>query len=161
MLEFIIIVLLVTVGLAFAGYEVMKPQRHAVAAHSPCDGVMHDRFVLMWHQQQNFMRLLSEKRNFPAFPVDITSKPGQQLLKDIRNHMMEELFEAGQHLKNSKQHRITDIKQFDRDEYLEELADALHLYIELLIASGITPDEIYDAYMKKGAVNEHRILNGY
>jgi len=120
-----------------------------------------DRLSHMWVQQDAFMRLLQAKRGFPEFPTDITSKKGQQFLKDIRNHLMEELFEAGQHLKNAKSHRATELPEVDRDAYVEELVDALHLYLELVIASGVTLEELYEAYMKKGDVNFERIKGGY
>lgn len=120
-----------------------------------------DRLGRMWDQQEAFMRLLQEKRNFPQFPTDITSKKGQQFLKDIRNHLMEELFEAGQHLKNAKSHRATELPEVDREAYKEELVDALHLYFELVIASGVTLDELFDAYMAKGDTNFERIRGGY
>jgi len=120
-----------------------------------------DRLVQMFDQQASFMRLLQEKRGFPDFPTDLASKRGQQFLKDIRNHMMEELFEAGQHLKNAKSHRATELPDVDREAYLEELVDALHLYVELAIASGITPDELFQAYMRKGLINTQRINGGY
>lgn len=122
---------------------------------------MEDHLKKMWDQQFEFMRILQEKRNFPQFPVDITSKKGQQLIKDVRSHLMEELFEAGQHLKNSKSHRETNLPDVDRTAYLEELVDAGHLFIEMLIVSGITLDEFYDAYISKGEINVNRILNGY
>lgn len=120
-----------------------------------------DRLALMWQQQHEFMRLLQEKRNFPEFPADITSKKGQQFLKDIRNHILEELFEAGQHLKNAKSHRATELPDVDNLAYIEELVDVLHLYFELVIASGITLDELYETYLKKGEINTQRIINGY
>lgn len=120
-----------------------------------------DRLGRMWDQQEAFMRLLQERRNFPQFPTDITSKKGQQFLKDIRNHLMEELFEAGQHLKNAKSHRATELPEVDREAYKEELVDALHLYFELVIASGVTLDELFDAYMAKGDTNFERIRGGY
>lgn len=107
------------------------------------------------------MRLLQEKRGFPQFPTDITTKKGQQFLKDIRNHMFEELFEAGLHLKNAKSHRATEIPEVDREAYKEELVDALHLFFELVIASGISLDELVAAYMTKGDTNFIRIMNGY
>ncbi len=120
-----------------------------------------DRLTDMWNQQHDFMILLQEKRNFPSFPVDITSKAGQKLLKDIAHHMMDELFEAGQHLKNAKSHRLTEVPHVDRKAYVEELVDVLHLYFEKVQASGITLDELYEAYMEKGRVNVSRINNGY
>lgn len=123
--------------------------------------MINDRLEQMWEQQKKFMRLLQEKRGFPQFPTDLAAKKGQQFLKDIRNHLMEELFEAGQHLKNAKSHRATEIPEVDREAYKEELVDALHLFLELVIASGISQDELFEAYMKKGAINEERIRTGY
>lgn len=120
-----------------------------------------DYLVKMWLQQEAFMRLLQEKREFPEFPVDISDKKGQKTLKDITHHVMDELFEASQHLKNAKSHRATLVPEIDRDAYVEELVDALHLYVELVIASGISLDELVDAYLKKGEVNTKRILDGY
>lgn len=120
-----------------------------------------DRFQQMWDQQEGFMRLLQQKRGFPPFPTDLASKKGQQFLKDIRNHMMEELFEAGQHLKNAKSHRATELPEVDREGYKVELCDALHLFFELAIASGLTHDELFRAYMHKGEVNVQRINDGY
>lgn len=120
-----------------------------------------DRIGRMWDQQVAFMRLLQEKRGFPEFPTDISSKKGQKFLKDIRNHLMEELFEAGQHLKNAKSHRVTELPEVDREAYVEELVDALHLYFELVIASGVSLEELHDAYMKKGDINIDRINGGY
>lgn len=122
---------------------------------------MNDRLSEMWQQQVAFMKLLQQKRNFPEFPTDILSKKGQQFLDGISYHMMKELFEAGQHLKNSKAHRATEVTEFDREAYKEELVDALHLFFELVIVSGISEDELYEAYIKKGIVNFQRINEGY
>lgn len=120
-----------------------------------------DKLHAMWEQQRQFMCLLQEKRGFPSFPVDITSKQGQKLLTEISHHCTDELHEARQHLKNAKSHRATEVTEIDLPKYKEELADALHLFIELCIVSGLTMDEIYEAYMEKGLVNVERIKNGY
>lgn len=122
---------------------------------------LQDKLDRMWDQQYEFMRLLQQKRGFPDFPTDITTKKGQQFLKDIRNHLLEELFEAGQHLKNAKLHRATELPEVDHEAYVEELCDAQHLLFELFIASGISRDEMYEAYMRKGDVNTQRIADGY
>jgi predicted house-cleaning noncanonical NTP pyrophosphatase (MazG superfamily) len=152
--DFILLAVVLAVGLFFSIGE-------GVAVSDKETKVPDDRLDGMWDQQEAFMRLLQEKRGFPDFPTDLTSKKGQQFLKDIRNHLMEELFEAGQHLKNAKSHRATEIPEVDREAYMEELVDALHLYLELVIASGITKEELFEAYMKKGNVNFDRIKNGY
>lgn len=120
-----------------------------------------DKLEKMFEQQETFMRLLQKKRNFPDFPVDVLSKPGQRLVKDISYECADELHEARQHLKNSKNHRATEIKTFDRDKYIEELIDAQHYLLEIVIASGITIDEFFEAYIAKGDVNTDRINNGY
>lgn len=120
-----------------------------------------DSLKEMWEQQESFMQLLKEKRGFPKFPVDISTKHGQKLLKEIRNHLIEELFEAGQHLRNSKTHRITELPEVDRDAYLEELVDAQHLLFELVIASGFSLEQYVQSYMLKGRVNDARIRGDY
>lgn len=120
-----------------------------------------DRLLEMWEQQHAFMKLLQEKRGFPQFPVDMTTKEGQKFLKGITHDCMGELFEANQELKNSKGHRATEVTELDRDAYLEELVDSLHFFFEIAIASGISVAELYEAYMKKGHINTKRIQNGY
>lgn len=120
-----------------------------------------DAFHEMWLQQDCFMRLLQKERGFPEFPVDLSSKNGQQIIDGIVLHMVKEAFEALQHLKNAKPHRVTEVKEFDREAYLEEMVDVLHLYFEACIASGITPDALFAAYMEKGTKNTKRIKEGY
>lgn len=121
---------------------------------------MSDRFLEMYEQQKDFMVLLNKKRGFPAFPVDLSSKAGQKFLKTISYECADELHEARQHLKQ-KDHRITDVGAVDRAEYVEELVDALHYFFEIVIASGISADELFEAYIKKGEVNTERIENDY
>lgn len=120
-----------------------------------------DMLEEMMSQQESFMNLLREKRNFPEFPVDLTSKQGQKVVKGIAYDAMHELFEAIQLLKNSKDHRATDVKDWDRPAYIEELVDHLHFFLEIVIMSGVTRAELFEAFMKKGYVNVDRIENGY
>jgi hypothetical protein len=132
--------------------KIIEPTNHSVSPRT---------VQMLWDDQFSFMKLLQEKRGFPEFPVDITSKVGQQFLEGISFHMMKELFEAGQHLKNAKAHRATEIKEVDMSAYREELVDVLHLFFELVIASGITIDELTETYFAKGRINHDRISNGY
>lgn len=120
-----------------------------------------DKFDAMWSQQSGFMRLLTEKRGFPEFPLDLSTKENQQFLKKIMHECMGELFEANQHLKNSKAHRATNVPDIERSEYVEELVDALHYFFEICIFSGVSSEEIFDAYIAKGIKNENRIRDGY
>ena len=70
------------------------------------------------------------------------------------------MHEARQHLKQ-KDHRISDVGNVDREKYVEELADSIHYLLEIVIASGISLEEIYEKYMQKGYVNTARIEGGY
>jgi len=120
-----------------------------------------DRLEHMFVEQMKFMKLLRQERNFPEFPVDVSSKPGQKLLKEVAHECMHELFESVHLLRNSKSHRISDVQDFDKEAFLEELSDTLHYLMELFILSGITSKDLYKAYMKKGTINFARILSNY
>ena len=93
--------------------------------------MVNDKLTKMFDQQKQFMELLRLEREFPEFPVDLSKKEGQQILKKIAHECMHELFEANQMLKNSKDHRITQDSAIDKDLYLEELSDALHYFFEI------------------------------
>lgn len=120
-----------------------------------------DKLEEMWTQQYEFMNLLREKRGFVSFPVNTESKEGQKILKQITHECMHELFESNSILKNSKDHRATDVSGFDRESYVEELCDALHYFFEIAILSGVSIEELHSMYMKKGKINVDRIEKGY
>lgn len=144
--------------------ELKQRRENEAVCRSTCPDIpaaFKGRLQQMWNQQEAFMKLLQKKRGFPQYPVDLTSKVGQKELKKITYDCMGELFEANQHLKNSKDHRATEVKDVDRDKYVEELVDALHYFLELVIMSGISLDELYKAYIEKGHINDARIASGY
>jgi len=120
-----------------------------------------DRLIEMFEQQEAFMKLLQKHRGFPEFPMDLSKKASQKEIKKISFDAMGELFEAVQHLKNSKDHRATDVPELDREAYVEELVDCLHYFVEIAILSGISSEELFSAYIQKGDVNVNRIKNGY
>lgn len=134
-----------------------KPWDKKMSAEKSSENMLKE----MWDQQEDFMRLLQKERNFPEFPVDLKTKKGQKFVKDISHDCMHELFEAIHMLKNSKDHRITDLGGIDEDEFKEELSDSLHFFVEVCISAGISYNDIYEAYMKKGKINVERIKNGY
>ena len=115
----------------------------------------------MFKQQQRFLDLLISHRGFINYPVNIEDKSGQKILKEIAYECMHELFEAIQHLKNSKSHRITNIKDFNKSLFVEEISDCLHYLIEICILSDIDFIKIYKEFMKKGTINYDRIVSGY
>lgn len=120
-----------------------------------------DMLTKMFSQQREFMNLLKEKRNFPEFPVDLSTKQGQKFVKSISHECMHELFESVQLLSDSKDHKNSLSGDFNKEKFLEELADVTHYLIEIFILTGISPEQIYEAYLKKGEINNNRIINGY
>lgn len=115
----------------------------------------------MFEEQDRFMKLLQKERNFVNYPVELETKSGQKIVKDISHECLHELFEAIHLLTDSKDHRKTVTGTFDREKFLEELSDALHYYIEICILCGIKSKELYSAFMKKSEINFNRINNGY
>jgi len=120
-----------------------------------------DRLSDMFRQQTDFMDFIHVERNFPKHPVDLTTKEGQKIVKDISHDCMHELFEAIHLLKNSKQHRKTNVSEFDRESFVEEISDAMHYLIEICILSGISHEEMYEEFTRKSNVNFNRIKKGY
>jgi len=120
-----------------------------------------DKFEKMYAQQNKFIQLMQDKGLHPETPLDITQKKSQQFLRHLAYECMGELFESNILLKNSKAHRVTEISDFDRDAYVEELSDVLHYFMGIVICSGISVDEMFDMYMSKGKINENRINTGY
>lgn len=120
-----------------------------------------DKLDAMFEQQRSFNALLRDERNHPEFPLDLSVKRNQQFLKSLTHECMHELFESNHLLKNSKNHRATEVKEFDRESYKEELCDALHYFLGIIIYSGISCDELFEAFMKKGEINVDRIRNNY
>lgn len=120
-----------------------------------------DRFAQMFCQQVEFNELLRDKRDHPNFPLDLSIKENQQFLKSLAYECMHELFESNMLLKNTKKHRSTELTGFDREAYKEELCDVLHYLVGIMIYSGISANEMFETYMKKGKINVERINGGY
>lgn len=92
-------------------------------------------------------------------PVDLNTCHGQQIIKDFMWRVTEEIGEAANCLKN-KPWKSTEMLT-DEAHYKEELMDALHFFIELLILSGFTAESAYDLYFKKNKVNQFRQGSNY
>jgi len=97
----------------------------------------------------------------PREPLNLDEKSGQRFIKSILHDMMCEVSEVIRELKNSKKHRAAEVTQFDRAAYLEEICDVQKFVLEVLLLSGITPEEFKEAYFKKSDINIKRINEGY
>lgn len=119
-----------------------------------------DKLEDMFQRQSAFMEMLRKHDRLPEYPVDLTTKPGQRLIKEQIFNMIEELAEASFTLKN-RNHKLTDDRSFDIDHYKEELGDALAFFMEVCILSGFTANEIFEEYKRKNQVVTERLISGY
>lgn len=119
-----------------------------------------DRLQDMFDRQKKFMDLLCLNDRLPEFPVDITTKPGQRLVKECAFNLVEELMEASFTLKN-RMHRLTDDRNIDFNHYKEELGDAFAYFMELCILSGITAEDLHNEYVRKNQIVTERLEKGY
>ena len=124
---------------------------------------MTDKLHSMFDLREEFMTRLKDNvpGSHPEWPLDLSKKSDQQFCRDMALRGVEEMFEALQHLKNWKPHRITEVREFDRDEFLEEVVDAFNYFFSLVILTGFTADDLYDAYLKKDSIIHERLENGY
>jgi hypothetical protein len=118
----------------------------------------------MFKLRQEFIDEMNEFRpgSYPPIPVDIKQKASQQLCRDLALRGVEEMFEALQHLKNWKPHRVTEVREeVDKEEFLEEIVDALNYFFSLLIVTGVDENDLFHAYIKKHRIIKSRLRDGY
>lgn len=122
-----------------------------------------DRLKTLFELRRSFMNELEHVKpgTYPTWPIDITQKKSQQLLRDTALKGIEEMFEALQHLKNWKPHRTTEFTEFDDDEFLEEVVDAFNYFLSVLVLVGVTEEDFYSAFIRKDAIIRSRLSNGY
>ncbi len=122
-----------------------------------------DKLESMFELRHEFMQLLCERfpGYYPQWPVDVTKKESQILLRDVTLKGVEEMFEALQELKNAKSHRQTEVPHLDREAFLEEIVDAMKYFFTTLRLVGVTPEELHAAYVKKHEKICKRLKDGY
>jgi len=122
-----------------------------------------DKLDTMFLLRKEFMEKLRNKipDSYPSLPLDLTTKTDQQFCRDMMLRGVEEMFEALQELKNWKPHRKTEVEDFDKDKFLEEIVDAFNYFFSIIIMTDYSADELYDAYVKKDKVIHERLDDGY
>lgn len=119
-----------------------------------------DMLTEIFDRQRAFMTQLKDNDILPEWPVDLTTKGGQRLIKEFIFNTVEELAEASFTLKN-KAHKMSDDRKVDLDHYKEELGDALAYFVEICILSGFSAKEIFDEYLRKNGIVKTRLETGY
>ena len=92
-------------------------------------------------------------------PLDLNTFAGQERSRLLIYRIAEELFEAGNCLRNKawKQSQVP----VDQDHFLEELSDAVHFVIQLYIELGLNAQDFTNLYFRKAKVNEFRQESKY
>jgi len=97
---------------------------------------------------------------FPKeIPLNLDSPQAQLRLKEFAWRITEELAEAMSCLKN-KPWKSTHMET-DKSHYFEELADAFHFFVEMVILSGLDANGLTDIYFRKSEVNKFRQRSNY
>lgn len=115
--------------------------------------LLHDKYLEIEERNGIGLALLD------GAPANVHDARSQQVLKDYAWRVTEEIGEAMSCLKN-KPWKTTQVLT-DVDHYEEELIDALHFFIELLLLSGITAERVFELYMRKHEVNQFRQRSAY
>ena len=84
----------------------------------------------------------------------------QARIHETYGHLVRELSEAMAHLDASKSWKDNP-RPTNVEEFHEEIADALHFFIEFCILAGVDAESLFTAYFKKAIVNTDRVKNGY
>ena len=99
--------------------------------------------------------------SYPDLPLDLSRKDSQQFCRDLALRGVEEMFEALQHLKNWKPHKLTEDKEFNKEDFLEEIVDAFNYFMALLIVVDVDEEKLFEAYLKKDRKIRKRLDEGY
>jgi len=124
---------------------------------------MTDKLDQMLELRECFMKALVQRNSniLPEWPIDVSSKQSQQVLRETVLKGVEEMFEALGHLKNWKPHRETEITDFDHEEFLEEFVDGMNYFLSVLVLLGHDAEDLFRVYKKKDEIIHDRLRKGY
>ena len=125
---------------------------------------MSDRLKEIFDLRERFMDQIKEKYDdsYPSWPIkNLSEKKSQVVIRETALKGVEEMFEALGHLKNWKPHRETEMPDFEREEFLEEVVDSFNYFFSLLILMGVDSNEFFDAFIKKHDIIKDRLKKGY
>jgi hypothetical protein len=141
-----------------------------IKTDAPVDGDwLQNMFIRQYELEIKYRGPIEGKLNgfFPQFqandfPLDIDRHDTQAFIKDAMERIIEELMEAANTLKNKPWKQTQVIT--DQDHFDEELMDAWHFFLRLLLIR-FGPDDAaeatYKLYFKKSEVNKFRQESNY
>ena len=119
----------------------------------------------MFDLRKSFIERMQKERS-GSYPIpvplkDLSNKASQQVCRDLALRGVEEMFEALQHLKNWKPHKLTEEKEFNKEEFLEEIVDAFNYFFALLVIVDCDENKLFEAYKRKDEIIRKRLDDGY
>lgn len=101
-----------------------------------------------------------DQKVFDGGEFNLHTSLGNEMIYKMITAAIQELAESIQVMKNWKDWKLSEIPT-DVEHFKEEMVDALHFFIEALVFSGVTPEELYELYFKKHKVNQFRQKTNY
>ena len=130
-----------------------KPGMHTIIKFKEEDM---DKLEQLFEWQKDFMKIIGmgeiEKCN-------IDTLKGQEIIRATTFFLTEELYEAMNLLK--KKPWRNNPPDTDKNAFKEELIDAFHFFLELMVLSGLTAEDLYHIYFSKMMKNIDRQNKGY
>lgn len=99
----------------------------------------------IFERQRELMGKYQQIENLPTPPVSLHTANGQKVLKDFAWRSTEELTESFEALEAQRFQISPDERDMHRLHQVEEIADALHFLVELLLFAGISADAAIEA----------------
>lgn len=103
--------------------------------------------------QGRLMKIYASKNAIPKLPIDINNREHQRFIKYTIGDIIEELVEADSAYDPVKfsmcQDNLMELRGKLNEHFInysDELADAMHFFVELLISVGIDNDEMLDYF---------------
>lgn len=104
-----------------------------------------DRLAHIFELQQSFDQELADKRGLNFDTATWVQKEVLAIISELGEILDEVNFKWW---KNPK--------EIDRDKLTEEIVDVLHFFVSMCLKVGITPEELYQAYLEKNQENFKR-----
>jgi len=109
----------------------------------------------MFRRNEELLRKLGE-----PLTIDLDTREGQEKLRRLLWFTIEELFEAVNVLKNSRDWVRTEY-EVDLLHLYDEIADALGFLITVLRYLGLDARKTYELFLRKWKVNMFRVESNY
>lgn len=103
-------------------------------------------------------QLRLQKDSFGVDPAKLGEEQRIEFIRSMTLALEDELHEA---LAETGWKPWASSRHINRDAFLGEMVDALHFWVNLCLAVGATPEEIFDKYREKAERNAKRQAEGY